>query len=252
MKKKGGRKNRSSIMSDLDYAKIDVEPLIRDCMIRFAFNMFDEDSSGDIDKDEFAKLVKALGLEINAKKQADLMREIDKDGSGTIYYNEFFDVMSKFQFGKESDIEMHLESAFNDFDKDMDSEINVDDLIKVSEELDETPMAKEDAQLLIAFCKYFGKEKGVHSSGNGISKIEYINMLSRLGFLKTNEFNRGGGDENMNNKADGGDEGEDKEGQKEGDLNEKTLKSAKSENIISESVNLSSERKSKNISALGI
>lgn len=250
MKKKGGRKNRSSIMSDLDYAKIDVEPLIRDCMIRFAFNMFDEDSSGDIDKDEFAKLVKALGLEINAKKQADLMREIDKDGSGTIYYNEFFDVMSKFQFGKESDIEMHLESAFNDFDKDMDSEINVDDLQKVSEELDETPMTKEDAQLLIAFCKYFGKEKGVHSSGNGISKIEYINMLSRLGFLKTNEFNKNDKEDNNKNGISV-DEGEDKENQKEGDANEKTLKSAKSENIMSESIINSSERKSKNISAIG-
>lgn len=250
MKKKGGRKNRSSIMSDLDYAKIDVEPLIRDCMIRFAFNMFDEDSSGDIDKDEFAKLVKALGLEINAKKQADLMREIDKDGSGTIYYNEFFDVMSKFQFGKESDIEMHLESAFNDFDKDMDSEINVDDLQKVSEELDETPMTKEDAQLLIAFCKYFGKEKGVHSSGNGINKIEYINMLSRLGFLKTNEFNKNDKEDNNKNGISV-DEGEDKENQKEGDANEKTLKSAKSENIMSESIINSSERKSKNISAIG-
>lgn len=250
MKKKGGRKNRSSIMSDLDYAKIDVEPLIRDCMIRFAFNMFDEDSSGDIDKDEFAKLVKALGLEINAKKQADLMREIDKDGSGTIYYNEFFDVMSKFQFGKESDIEMHLESAFNDFDKDMDSEINVDDLQKVSEELDETPMTKEDAQLLIAFCKYFGKEKGVHSSGNGINKIEYINMLSRLGFLKTNEFNKNDKEDNNKNGVSV-DEGEDKENQKEGDANEKTLKSAKSENIMSESIINSSERKSKNISAIG-
>lgn len=75
-------------------------------------------------------------------------------------------------------------------------------------------------------------------------------MLSRLGFLKTNEFNKNDKEDNNKNGVSV-DEGEDKENQKEGDANEKTLKSAKSENIMSESIINSSERKSKNISAIG-
>ena len=46
-------KLRSSIAEEYDFGELDVNPLIRDFMIREAFNMFDEDHSGDIDKREF-------------------------------------------------------------------------------------------------------------------------------------------------------------------------------------------------------
>ena len=97
-----------SVGDEIDFGEVEINNLIRDFMIREAFNMFDEDHSGDIDKREFSKLVATLGLEISEKKANEMMREMDKDGSGSIDYEEFYLMMSKFQFGKESPIAQHL------------------------------------------------------------------------------------------------------------------------------------------------
>ena len=64
--------------------------------------------------------------------------------------------MSKFQF---DNAEEHLETAFNEYDKDMDGEVGLKDLLKVSEELDEIPMNKFDDELMISFFNYFSLEK---------------------------------------------------------------------------------------------
>ena len=143
---------KTSLNEDVEFKDIDINPLIKDFMIREAFNMFDEDHSGEIDKREFAKLITSLGLELNEKRIDELMKEMDKDGSGTIDFDEFSIMMSNFQFGKESPIQQHLESAFNDYDKDMDTMISPDDFKKVSEELDSIPISKEDAEMFITSC----------------------------------------------------------------------------------------------------
>lgn len=175
---------KTSLNEDVEFKDIDINPLIKDFMIREAFNMFDEDHSGEIDKREFAKLITSLGLELNEKRINELMKEMDKDGSGTIDFDEFSIMMSNFQFGKESPIQQHLESAFNDYDKDMDTMISPDDFKKVSEELDSIPISKEDAEMFITFCKQFGKEKGITSiNENSVSKEEFINALVQLNFL---------------------------------------------------------------------
>ena len=177
-------KMKTSLNEDVEFKDIDINPLIKDFMIREAFNMFDEDHSGEIDKRELAKLITSLGLELNEKRINELMKEMDKDASGTIDFDEFSIMMSNFQFGKESPIQQHLESAFNDYDKDMDTMISPDDFKKVSEELDPIPISKEDAEMFITFCKHFGKEKGITSiNENSVSKEEFINALVQLNFL---------------------------------------------------------------------
>ena len=170
-------KMKTSLNEDVEFKDIDINPLIKDFMFREAFNMFDENHSGEIDKREFAKLITSLGLELNEKRINELMKEMDKDGSGTIDFDEFSIMMSNFQFGKESQIQQHLENAFNDYDKDMDTMILPDDFKKVSEELDSIPM-------FITFCKHFGREKGIPSyNENAVSKEEFINALVQLNFL---------------------------------------------------------------------
>lgn len=177
-------KLRTSQNDDLEFKNIDINPLIKDFMIREAFYMFDVDHSGDIDKKEFTKLLTTLGLELNDKRILELMKEMDKDGSGTIDFEEFSVMMGKFQFGKECPIQQHLENAFNDYDKDMDGLISIEDFRKVSEELDAIPVTKEESNLFINFCKYFGKEKGIPSlHDNGITKEEFMNLLISINFL---------------------------------------------------------------------
>jgi Ca2+-binding EF-hand superfamily protein len=180
---------KSAIDEGMEINDVDINPLILDLMIRETFAMFDENNSGDIDKAEFSKLTDVLGLDMNEKKQNEIMRDLDKEGNGCIDYEEFVKLMSKFQFGN---AETHLETAFNEYDKDMDGEVGLDDLLKVSEELDEVTMSKSDAELMIAFFKYFSQEK-IHENDDdihvdeitsvNITKKEFITTLTRINFL---------------------------------------------------------------------
>ena len=97
--------------------------------------------------------------------------------------------MSKFQF---DNAETHLETAFNEYDKDMDGEVGLEDLLKVSEELDEVSMSKSDAELMIAFFKYFSQEKLEDNDDEinvdeiksvNITKKEFITTLTKINFL---------------------------------------------------------------------
>ena len=180
---------KSAIDEGMEINDVDINPWILDLMIRETFAMFDENNSGDIDKAEFSKLTDVLGLDMNEKKQNEIMRDLDKEGNGCIDYEEFVKLMSKFQFGN---AETHLETAFNEYDKDMDGEVGLDDLLKVSEELDEVTMSKSDAELMIAFFKYFSQEK-IHENDDdihvdeitsvNITKKEFITTLTRINFL---------------------------------------------------------------------
>ena len=196
---KSTKKSRTSVKSGLEEGielnNIDINPLILDLMIRETFAMFDENNSGDIDKTEFSKLTEALGLELPEKKQNEMMKDLDKEGNGCIGYEDFVDLMSKLQFGN---AETHLETAFNEYDKDMDGEVGLEDLLKVSEELDEVPMSKSDAELMIAFFKYFSQEKLQENEEEinvdeitsvKIKKKEFITALTRINFLVTKSEN---------------------------------------------------------------
>ena len=201
---KSSKRSKSGLKSGIDEGMelngVEINPLILDLMIRETFAMFDENNSGDIDKAEFSKLTDVLGLEINEKKQNDLMRELDKEGNGCIDYEEFVKLMSRFQFGN---AETHLETAFNEYDKDMDGEVGLDELLKVSEEMDDVPMTKSDAELMIAFFKYFSQEKINENDDDvrieelnsvNITKKEFITTLTRINFLVNKS-------ENINNQS---------------------------------------------------
>jgi len=200
---------RSAIDEGMELNDVDINPLILDLMIRETFAMFDENNSGDIDKAEFSKLTDVLGLEINERKQTEIMRELDKEGNGCIDYEEFVKLMSKFQFGN---AETHLETAFNEYDKDMDGEVGLDDLLKVSEELDEVPMSKSDAELMIAFFKYFSQEK-MHENEDdirveeinsvNITKKEFITTLTRINFLVNKSDNNNQSQDPSKSKGSG-------------------------------------------------
>lgn len=191
--KKGKRSHQhSGLEDDGEFGDIDINPIIFDYMIRKTFNMFDETGTGDIGRGEFSKLTEILGLQIIDRKQTELQKELEK-GSGNIDFDEFLSMISKFQMG---DIRQHLEGAFNDYDKDFDQEITVDDLLKVSEELDQAQMPKEDAELMVAFFKYFANDKAVKSKG--VTKEEFIMAFNKLNFLIARRENQ---DDTSNNNV---------------------------------------------------
>jgi len=180
---KSSKLEKKPAVDDIELKKLELQPDIRQAIIREAFKMFDADGSCEIDAKELKKLVKSLGLEMNNKKIKELMKKIDVNGSGTIDMEEFTQMMLSYQFNKESPVEAHLENAFNLYDKDQDGIISQEDLIKVSQELEDI-LATEEANLLISFAKNLGKElKKEERASNGITKEEFYNLLVKLGFL---------------------------------------------------------------------
>jgi len=56
-----------------------------------AFELFDEDQSGDMDEDEFVYAMEYLGISLSDTKADSLFRKYDLNNSGTIDYHEFRD-----------------------------------------------------------------------------------------------------------------------------------------------------------------
>jgi Ca2+-binding EF-hand superfamily protein len=190
------RQQRSiCLKDDLSYLEVDVAKIVKDYMIKEAFNTFDDDNSGDIDKNEFRKAITTLGLEVDDKKIMEMMRQMDKNGSGSIDFEEFKAMMSKYQFSKDSPIPQHLESSFNLYDKDSDGYISVKDLQKVWEDFTGVSNV-EDAELILSMCKHFAKTNNIKANDKpGISKEEFMNFLLCIRFIeeikpdaKTTEF----------------------------------------------------------------
>lgn len=53
------------------------------------FRTYDRDASGSIDRGEFARLVEALGMEINEEELAVALDIVDANHSGRISWDEF-------------------------------------------------------------------------------------------------------------------------------------------------------------------
>ena len=62
--------------------------------LRVAFDLFDEDGSGDIEASELQTLLFSLGVVLDKAETSTLLREIDTDGSGAIDFEEFRAAMS--------------------------------------------------------------------------------------------------------------------------------------------------------------
>lgn len=57
--------------------------------LRDAFNMFDTDKSGSIDREEVKQLMKKLAQDLTAEELDAIMGEVDTDGDGEISFEEF-------------------------------------------------------------------------------------------------------------------------------------------------------------------
>jgi len=72
-----------------DKAKADAGSVTADTSLSTAFNFFDKDKNGSIDKEELKSVMISLGRSPNAKELDDVMAEADTDGNGTIDFEEF-------------------------------------------------------------------------------------------------------------------------------------------------------------------
>eukprot|EP01062_Namystynia_karyoxenos_P064720 TRINITY_DN5778_c0_g1_i1.p1 TRINITY_DN5778_c0_g1~~TRINITY_DN5778_c0_g1_i1.p1 ORF type:complete len:381 (+),score=87.93 TRINITY_DN5778_c0_g1_i1:89-1144(+) len=110
--------------------------LLADEHVKQAFDLYDADASGAIDKRELDSLMMALGFgKLSEPDLETLMQELDTDGSGVIEWDEFRRMVRSKAAAKDSVEEMHL--AFKSFDIGHKGFITVDDLCQVARSIGE-------------------------------------------------------------------------------------------------------------------
>ncbi|ETW45550.1 hypothetical protein PFNF135_00069 [Plasmodium falciparum NF135/5.C10] len=62
--------------------------------IKEAFDLFDTNGTGRIDAKELKVAMRALGFEPKKEDIRKIISDVDKDGSGTIDFNDFLDIMT--------------------------------------------------------------------------------------------------------------------------------------------------------------
>lgn len=76
---------------------MDAQIFMRDDYLRTAFDMFDKDKSGKIDKEELLQLLGGEGLNDCVPKDLleKYIKEVDTNGDGEIDFEEFQEMMEK-------------------------------------------------------------------------------------------------------------------------------------------------------------
>merc|ERR1712080_471637 len=91
--------------------------------IKDAFDLFDKDRSGEITVGEMLEAMRSLGYDTEAGEAAEHVKSLDKDGSGALEFNEFYELLTaRFSENTSKD---ELQSVFSLFDTDKTGEISL-------------------------------------------------------------------------------------------------------------------------------
>ncbi|KAL5276839.1 hypothetical protein ACFFRR_002198 [Megaselia abdita] len=133
-----------------------------------AFMLFDKDEDGTISLSELGVVMRSLGQRPSELELRNMITEFDTDGSGSIEFNEFLQMMSKKMVG--ADGEFELKEAFKVFDKDNDGLISSSELRHVMMNLGER-LSEADVDDMI---------KDADMDGDGmINYNEFVMILTR-------------------------------------------------------------------------
>ncbi|KAE9621662.1 putative EF-hand domain pair protein [Lupinus albus] len=95
-----------------------------------AFSFYDKDGDGYITTKELGTVMRSLGQNPTEAELQDMINEVDADGSGTIDFPEFLNLMAKKM--KDTDSEEELKEAFRAFDKDQNGFISAAELRQIT------------------------------------------------------------------------------------------------------------------------
>ncbi|RLN17926.1 putative calcium-binding protein CML8 [Panicum miliaceum] len=136
--------------------------------IKEAFDLFDIDGSGTIDARELNVAMRALGFEMTPEQINQMIAEVDKDGSGTIDFDEFVHMMTD-KMG-ERDARDELYKAFRIIDKDGNGKISDIDIQRLAIETGEHFTLDEVREMIEA----------ADENGDGeIDLEEFMKMMRR-------------------------------------------------------------------------
>jgi len=132
------------------------------------FDIFDMDKSGNVDLHELGGLMQALGISLEADEKTCMMKEFDKDNSGSISFDEFWTYMKR--RSEDMDPIALVKDVFAMMDQDGSGSVTTNEFIDVMEKLG-TNLSKREIQDLV---------KEIDSGGdNEISLEEFAAVLEK-------------------------------------------------------------------------
>lgn len=125
-------------------------------------------SPGTIDAKELKVAMRALGFEPKKEEIKKMISDIDKDGSGTIDFSEFLEMMTSKM--SERDSREEILKAFRLFDDDETGKISFRNLKRVAKELGEN-MTDEELQEMI--------DEADRDGDGEISEDEFLRIMKK-------------------------------------------------------------------------
>lgn len=139
--------------------------------IKEAFELFDTDGSGTIDAKELNVAMRALGFEMTDEQIDQMIRDVDKDGSGAIDFDEFVHMMTA-KIG-ERDSKEELTKAFRIIDQDNKGRISAADIERIAKEVNESFTPREIREMI----------QDADLDGDGeVDMEEFMRMMKRTSY----------------------------------------------------------------------
>eukprot|EP00953_Heterococcus_sp_UTEX-ZZ885_P031931 16706-Heterococcus_DN1.PRE.1 len=119
--------------------------------LKEAFQLFDADRTGALDLHELKVLIRALGFAIKKGEVVRLVHDVDPSNEGFVTVSQLIDVMAILYSNR--DPETEVTEAFKLFDDDGTGQITLNNMRRVARELGETLTDKELQQMMDVFDK---------------------------------------------------------------------------------------------------
>jgi len=116
-----------------------------------AFDLFDTDKTGSIDYHELKVAMRALGFNVQKQEVVKIMKDYDRNNTGKISFADFAEIMGEKVLQRDPEEEM--KKAFALFDDDDSGTISLKNLRRVSRELGEVLSEDELNAMIEEFDK---------------------------------------------------------------------------------------------------
>lgn len=110
------------------------------------FDVFDTDGSGEIDYDEFQRMLESLGLKLHNKDVRLLLKNVDSDHSGEIDFGEMLEALVN-NMSVQTELE-HTQKAYETLDKVNKGHVTVSDIHELMGELGEA-FSENDVESIV-------------------------------------------------------------------------------------------------------
>ncbi|EPE33874.1 EF-hand [Glarea lozoyensis ATCC 20868] len=143
-------------------------------ILKEAFDAYDDDKTGTISVEEFAKVMKSTGQNPTEAEVQQIIDEVDLDGDGTISFDEFISMMTGGRSrhpaptaaAEEDDSDADLAKAWKEYDPSLKSSITGSQLRQLLGSLGENVSDKEVDDLM-----------GNIDGDDKISYVEFVKFL---------------------------------------------------------------------------